>query len=67
MTHIENFQMNDQFDKDSINSGLWQTEGRTPLFEVKVGKGNIRISQMRYDAIEFDPIAARLISNILLK
>lgn len=39
--------------------------GGTPLLEVRVGKGLIRLSQMRYDAIEFDPIAARLISNIL--
>ncbi|MCK5563985.1 MAG: DUF1080 domain-containing protein [Planctomycetes bacterium] len=39
--------------------------GGTPLFAVKVGQGNILVSQVRYDAIEFDPIAARLLLNIL--
>jgi len=39
--------------------------GGTPLFIVKVGQGNILVSQLRYDAIDFDPINARLMSNLL--
>lgn len=39
--------------------------GGTPLFAVKVGQGNILVSQLRYDAIGFDPIDARLMSNLL--
>lgn len=39
--------------------------GGTPLFAVRVGEGNILVSQLRYDAIGYDPIAARLLINIL--
>lgn len=49
-----------------LNSPLdYQKIGGTPLFEVQVGHGTVIVSQMCYNAIEHDPIAARLISNIL--
>jgi beta-galactosidase len=39
--------------------------GGTPLFAVRFGQGNIIVSQLRYDAIGHDPVAARLLLNIL--
>jgi hypothetical protein len=43
----------------------YQKIGGSPLFAVDLGRGRIIVSQIRYDAIEHDPIAARLILNIL--
>lgn len=39
--------------------------GGTPLFDVKIVKGCIRVSSIRYDATGLDPIADRLTINIL--
>jgi hypothetical protein len=37
--------------------------GGTPLFAMKVGKGNILVSSVRVDASGFDPVASRLAGN----
>jgi beta-galactosidase len=39
--------------------------GGVPLFKVKLGKGSVLVSELRIDAIDFDPIDARVIANIL--
>jgi len=39
--------------------------GGVPLFKVKLGKGCVLVSELRTDAIDIDPIDARVIANIL--
>lgn len=39
--------------------------GGTPLFSVKTGRGHILVSALRTDAVSFDPVASRLIGNII--
>lgn len=48
------------------NPDEYKKLGGTPLFDVKIGMGTIRFSEIRYDAIEIDPINARFMLNILL-
>lgn len=49
-----------------LNSPLdYQKIGGSPLFEVRIGRGRLIVSQLRDDAIESDPVAARLLSNTL--
>lgn len=39
--------------------------GGTPLFSVKLGRGNILISALRTDVCDVDPIASRLTGNMI--
>ncbi|NDV61565.1 hypothetical protein G0Q06_03800 [Puniceicoccales bacterium CK1056] len=39
--------------------------GGVPLFELKCGDGKLLVSELRTDAIDHDPINARVIANIL--
>ncbi|VGO21988.1 glycoside hydrolase family 2 protein [Pontiella sulfatireligans] len=39
--------------------------GGSPMFELNLGKGTVFVSELRTDAIEFDPIDGRVIANIL--
>ncbi|AQQ70440.1 Beta-galactosidase [Limihaloglobus sulfuriphilus] len=49
-----------------LNSPLdYKKIGGCPLFTLRHGKGRVIAAQIRTDAIEFDPVASRLILNIL--
>lgn len=49
-----------------LNSPLdYRKIGGSPLFEVSIDKGKILVSQMRCDSVKDDPVAARLIGNLL--
>jgi beta-galactosidase len=49
-----------------LNSPLdYKKIGGCPLFTLRHGEGNVIAAQIRTDAIEFDPVASRLILNIL--
>lgn len=39
--------------------------GGTPLFSMKIGKGNLVVSALRTDAVGFDPVASRLTGNLI--
>lgn len=39
--------------------------GGSPMFELNIGKGNVFVSEIRTDAIDFDPIDGRVIGNVL--
>lgn len=43
----------------------YQKIGGVPLFEVTLGQGKMLVSELRTDAIEYDPIDARVVGNIL--
>ena len=43
----------------------YQGVGGVPLFEISLGKGKILVSELRCDAVSFDPINGRVIANIL--
>lgn len=50
-----------------INSDKdYRNLGGTPLFDVRTGLGKVRVSEIRYDVVHMDPIAARFIKNILM-
>ncbi|MBB6479941.1 glycoside hydrolase family 2 protein [Spirochaeta isovalerica] len=39
--------------------------GGSVLFDIKLGKGSFRVSSIRFDAVDLDPIAAKLMGNVL--
>lgn len=39
--------------------------GGTPLFDVRLGKGKVRVSAIRYDTIDLDPIEGKINFNLL--
>jgi hypothetical protein len=43
----------------------YKGRGGVPLFEVSLGKGKILVSELRVDAVSFDPINGRIIGNLL--